>query len=89
MRTDLAGTSVRRWANLWNPKYRSRIGIRSEPREIIGLTLLSMGHSLATEDPAVLESDLARLLKIRNSVVFIDVEASEAVRRLLSGRSTS
>jgi spermidine/putrescine transport system substrate-binding protein len=85
VRTDLVGRTPTRWADLWDPQYAGRIGLRPAPREIIGLTLASLGHPFNSESPQELDAALERLLALRPSVVMLDVEASDAVPRLLAG----
>ncbi len=86
VRTDLIGNNVTRWADLWDPRYAGKIALRSQPREIIAFTLLSLGYSLNSENPQELEAALNRLLELRQSIVFVDVEAASAVPKLLSGK---
>ncbi len=85
VRTDLVGDGLKRWADLWNPQYAGKIGLRAQPREIIGLTLTSLGYPFASENPQELEAVLQRLLELKPSVVMLDIEADNAVRALLQG----
>lgn len=85
VRTDLVGNSVTRWAELWDPRFAGKLAMREQPREVLAFTLLSLGHSLNSEDPQELEAALKRLQKLRKSLVFVEVEAEKAVPRLLSG----
>jgi spermidine/putrescine transport system substrate-binding protein len=85
VRTDLVGDGLERWADLWNPQYAGKIGLRAQPREVIGMTLSSLGYSFASENPQELEAVLQRLLELKPSVVMLDIEADNAVRTLLQG----
>lgn len=85
VRTDLVGHVLSRWADLWDPQYAGRIGLRAQPREIIGMTLLSLGYAFNSENPQELAVVLQRLLALKPAVVMLDIEASDAVPRLLSG----
>lgn len=85
VRTDLVGDRIKGWADLWNPEYAGKIGLRAQPREIIGMTLLSLGYSFASENPQEIEAALRRLLQLKPSVVILDIEADEATRKLLLG----
>ena len=85
VRTDLVGDCLKRWADLWNPQYAGKIGLRAQPREIIGMTLTSLGYPFASENPQELEAVLHRLLELKPSVVMLDIEAEKAVRALLQG----
>ena len=85
LRTDLVGDALSRWADLWDPRYAGKIGFRAQPREIIGTTLLSLGHPFGSENPRELDAVLQRLLALKPSVVMVDIEASGAVSKLLDG----
>ena len=85
VRTDLVGNGLKRWADLWNPQYVGKIGLRAQPREIIGMTLASLGFPFASETPSELEAVLKRLLELKPSVIMLNIEADDAVRRLLQG----
>lgn len=85
VRTDLVGHGVKRWADLWQPRYAGKIGLRAQPREVIGMTLLSLGYGAASEQPQELEAALRRLLALRPAVVLLDIESEDAVDKLLRG----
>lgn len=85
VRTDLVGDGLKRWADLWKPQYAGKIGLRAQPREIIGMTLTSLGYPFSSENPLELEAVLQRLLALKPSVVMLDIEADQAVRKLLQG----
>ncbi|MDS4030403.1 MAG: spermidine/putrescine ABC transporter substrate-binding protein [Candidatus Contendobacter sp.] len=85
VRTDLIGNVVTRWADLWDPRYAGRIGLRAQPRELIAFTLLSLGYSLNSESPQELDAALERLLELKRSVVLLPPETESSVPRLLSG----
>lgn len=85
VRTDLVDKPPSRWADLWDPQYAGKIGLRAQPREIIGMTLSSLGYAFTSENPQELDAALERLLKLKPSMVMLDIEASDAVSKLLSG----
>ena len=86
VRTDLIGTGLSRWADLWNPRYAGKIGLRAQPREIIGMTLRSLGYAFASENPEELEAALKRLLELKPAATMLAIEADNAVRLLLDGK---
>jgi len=86
VRTDLVGTGLSRWADLWNPRYAGKIGLRAQPREIIGMTLCSLGYAFASEKPEELEAALKRLLELKPAATMLAIEADHAVRLLLDGK---
>ena len=85
VRSDLVDQPVTRWADLWDARYAGKIAMRAQPTESIGITLLSLGYPLNSENPAQLKAAQARLLKLKSAVKFVDVEAESAVAGLVSG----
>lgn len=51
------------WAVLWDERYKGRISMLNDQREVFGAVLRSMGQSMNTRDPAVIEGAKAKLLK--------------------------
>lgn len=92
VRNDLVAAPVKRWADLWDPHYAGKIGFWREgaTREIIGLTLMSLGYSCNTVNEQHLEKALQRLLELRPRVVFLEdcadcYETSSPIPALLRG----
>jgi spermidine/putrescine transport system substrate-binding protein len=83
VRTDLMEEPVTRWADLWDPRYAGRVGLwLGVPREVISLTLKSLGYSANTEKPEELESALERLIELKPNVIALeeyDLETSAQV----------
>lgn len=50
------------WAVLWDPRYKGKISMLNDQREVFGAVLRSMGVSMNTKDPALIEAAKARLL---------------------------
>jgi spermidine/putrescine transport system substrate-binding protein len=70
VRSDLVEEPVTRWADLWDPRYAGKVGIWiDEPREVISLTLKSLGYSANSENPAELEEALKHLLELKPHIV--------------------
>jgi spermidine/putrescine-binding protein len=85
VRTDLVGDGLTKWADLWDADFPGKIAFRNQPREIIGMTLLSLNFPLNSEDPQEHSLALKRLLVLRPSIVMTDLEASKSLPRLLDG----
>ena len=57
--------TVQRWADFWDDRFRGRVALSiSYPREALGLTLKSLGHSANSENPREIESALERLQQL-------------------------
>ncbi len=50
------------WAVLWDARYAGKISMLNDQREVFGAVLRSMGASMNTKDPALIEAAKARLL---------------------------
>jgi spermidine/putrescine transport system substrate-binding protein len=51
------------WTVLWDERYRGRISMLNDQREVFGAVLRSMGQSMNARDPAIIEQAKARLLQ--------------------------
>jgi spermidine/putrescine transport system substrate-binding protein len=73
VRSDLVAEPVTRWADLWDPRYAGKVGLwLDEPREVISLTLKSLGYSANSEDPAELDETLTRLLELKPYLISLE-----------------
>jgi spermidine/putrescine-binding protein len=50
------------WSVLWDPQYKGRISMLNDQREVLGAALRSLGHSLNTQDPAIIAQARDKLL---------------------------
>ncbi|MSP12224.1 MAG: spermidine/putrescine ABC transporter substrate-binding protein [Chloroflexi bacterium] len=87
VRSDLVAEPVTRWADLWDSRYAGRTGIwAGQDREMIGLTLKSLGYSANSMKPGELERALQRLLELKRDVVFLgDYDPASSADVLASG----
>ena len=51
------------WEILWDTQYRGRISMLNDQREVFGMALRSMGHSLNSRDPLVIEQVKEKLIR--------------------------
>ncbi|NEO83485.1 MAG: extracellular solute-binding protein [Spirulina sp. SIO3F2] len=56
------------WADLWRPEFQGRIALVDQPREVIGLTLKSLGQSYNTSDLKAVPDLEPRLLTLQKNV---------------------
>jgi spermidine/putrescine transport system substrate-binding protein len=72
-RADLVDAPVTRWADLWDPRYAGRVALwTGQSREVISLTLKSLGYSANSESPAELEAALKRLLELKTHYLAVE-----------------
>jgi spermidine/putrescine transport system substrate-binding protein len=86
-RSDQLLQPVTSWADLWNPTYAGRVGIWPYPREVIGITLKSLGYSVNSEDPEELRAAADKLALLRKNVFLLDPSAPTGTASLLDGNN--
>jgi len=87
VRSDLVEEPVTSWKDLWDPRYAGKVGVwRGEIREVIGLTLKSLGYSVNSEDPDELNEALEALLALKSDLQFIEnINDSTSAPALIEG----
>jgi spermidine/putrescine transport system substrate-binding protein len=87
VRTDLIGKAVTSWSDLWDPRFAGKVALRLQERELIGITLLSLGYQLNSEKPKEVNAAVDRLIALKKSVQWVEVDTPMAVAKLLSGEA--
>lgn len=88
VRTDLVAKPVTSWADLWNPLYRGKVALwMRQEREVIALTLKSLGHSANSENPQELEAALERLLQLNpHTLTLEDFDPASSAEAMAGGQ---
>lgn len=72
-RSDLVDEPVTRWSDLWDPRYAGRVALwTGQSREVISLTLKSLGYSANSESPTELEAALERLIELKTKFLAVE-----------------
>ena len=85
VRSDLVTEPITGWADLWNPQYAGKIGVRNQPVEMISIALYTLGYPIGASDPEQLEAALAHLIELKDNVVAVDPDAEAALQALNDG----
>lgn len=85
--TDRVAEPILGWEALWNPVYKDQAGIWYLRRDIMGMTLLTLGYSVNSEEPAELEAALERMLALKQNTFEIEEELPHAASYLLEGEA--
>ncbi len=86
VRKDQLARPVTRWSDLWDPQLAGKVALwLGEPREVLGLTLRSLGFSANSEAPAELEAALARLVALKPNAYWLDAGSDSLVAALEAG----
>lgn len=62
------------WQDLWDPKYKGKVVLLNDPREVIGMGLIKNGFSNSTLDPDELKIAVDDLKTLLPSVVAFDTD---------------
>ncbi len=80
---DAVDLEITSYADLWDESLKSSIGVLGNPRVVTGITLMSMGESLNTEDVATIEAAGEKLLELAPNIRLIKDDSIQ--NDLLSG----
>ncbi len=81
--TAAVSTPVTAWADLWDPAFAQGLVMVDDEREVIGLTLMTLGHDRNSTDPAELEAAKARLAALKPNIRLFDSDSPKTA--LLAG----
>ena len=63
---------IKGYEDLWNPAFADSVVVMDDARNVIGITLKTMGKSFNETDPAVLEEAKAKLLTLKPNIRALD-----------------
>lgn len=72
---DKVSPAPTRWADLWKPEYAGRMVFLDDSRVTIGLTLVTLGYSPNTTDPAELEKAKEKLAELIPNIKLFDSDS--------------
>ena len=85
-RKDLVAGEITSWRDLWDPRYKGKVGFWQDKRTMIGLALQLDGHSVNTENPDQLEAAYKRLIQLKGQAVAVeDIDIATAANALANG----
>ena len=68
--------SVKKWSDLWQPRFKNKLMLLDDAREVFSMALISLGYSANDNDPAHIK---AAFLKLKDLVKNIKVFSSETI----------
>ncbi len=77
---------IKGYKDLWNPELKDSIVLMDDRRNVIGMTLKSLGYSLNSTDPAELEQARAKLMELKPNVRVLDYDLPHD--RMISGETS-
>ena len=86
-RTDLVKKPITSWADLWDPEFEGKVAIWPIAREVIPITLKTLGYPANSEHPAQLKEAGERMAELRKNSFIISNENASIVPVLASGEA--
>lgn len=82
--TTQLGEPITRWEDLWRPEFAGHLLLIDDSREVMGLTLQTLGYSKNDIDPAHLAEARDKLKQLMPGVIALDADTPETY--LISGQ---
>ena len=87
VRTDLVETPVTKWADLWDPRYAGKIALWPISRDLIPISLKSLGYSANSVNPKELDAAIQHLAQLKPHVMWWDNKEASIVPALVDGQA--
>lgn len=85
--TDKVKKPITKFADLWDPEFKGKLVVLDDDREIIGMTLLTLGYDKNSTDPKQLEEAKQKLLQLVPNIKLYDSDSPKTA--LLSGEAVA
>lgn len=80
---DMVDFPIKGYKDLWNPKLKDSVVLMDDARNVVGLTLKTMGESLNTTDPGKLQQAKEKLMTLKPNILALDYNTS--YQKLING----
>jgi spermidine/putrescine-binding protein len=85
--TDKVTKPITKYADLWDPAFKGQLVVLDDEREIIGMTLLTLGYDKNSVDPAQLDAAKKKLIALTPNIKLYDSDSPKTA--LLSGEAVA
>lgn len=85
--TDKVTKPITKYADLWDPDFKNALVVLDDEREVIGMTLLTLGYSKNSTDPRELKEAKQKLLELKRNIKVFDSDSPKT--ELLSGETVA
>jgi spermidine/putrescine-binding protein len=85
--TDDVTKPITKYADLWDPAFKNALVVLDDEREIIGMTLLTLGYNKNSTDPRELKEAKQKLLELKRNIKVFDSDSPKT--ELLSGEAVA
>ncbi|MBE2236767.1 MAG: spermidine/putrescine ABC transporter substrate-binding protein [Caldilineaceae bacterium] len=87
VRTDLVETPVTKWADLWDARYAGKIALWPISRDLIPISLKSLGYSANSVNPEELNAAVQHLVQLKPHALWWDNKEASIVPALVDGQA--
>ena len=85
--TDKVSKPITKYADLWDPVFKNALVVLDDDREVIGMTLLTLGYSKNSTDPRELKEAKQKLLDLKRNIKVFDSDSPKT--EMLSGETVA
>lgn len=78
--------SIEGYDDLWNPELVDSVVVMDDARQVIGITLMTLGYDFNSTDPAELEEAKAKLFELKPNIHVFDYDSPQV--QMTSGETT-
>lgn len=68
-------SSINRWSNLWQPRFKNQIVLLNDIRDVFSIALITLGYSINTNDPNQIKQAYLKLKSLMPNVKLFNNEA--------------
>jgi len=66
--TDYTANSIKKWADLWGPRFYNKLMLLDDSREVFGVALLTLGYSINDRNPEHIKQAFLKLKELMQNV---------------------
>lgn len=74
------------YADLWNPELKDSVVVMDDARQVIGITLMTLGYDFNSANPEELEEAKAKLMELKPNIGVFDYDSPQV--HMISGETT-
>jgi spermidine/putrescine-binding protein len=78
---------ITKYADLWDPDFKNALVVLDDEREVIGMTLLTLGYNKNSTDPRELKEAKQKLMDLKRNIKVFDSDSPKT--ELLSGETVA
>jgi spermidine/putrescine-binding protein len=77
----------KKWADLWDPKFKGKLVLLDDEREVMGMALQTLGYDKNSTDPAQLQEAEKKLIELKSNILLFNSDDPET--SLITGETSA